>query len=48
MRSANVRDKLAVLGVVPMPMTAEEFGAHVRDEIASNAALVRAAGIRPE
>jgi tripartite-type tricarboxylate transporter receptor subunit TctC len=48
MQSANVRDKLAALGVVPMPMTPEQFGARIRDEIASNATLVRAAGIRPE
>lgn len=48
MQSANVRGKLATLGVVPMPMTPEQFGARVRDEIASNEALVRAAGIRPE
>jgi tripartite-type tricarboxylate transporter receptor subunit TctC len=29
-------------------MTPEQFDARVRDEIASNAMLVRAAGIRPE
>jgi tripartite-type tricarboxylate transporter receptor subunit TctC len=45
---ANVRDKLAVLGVVSLLMTPEQFDARVRDEIASNAALVRAAGIRTE
>jgi tripartite-type tricarboxylate transporter receptor subunit TctC len=43
-----VRDKLAALGVVAMPMTPEQFESHVRDEIVSNAALVRAAGIRQE
>ena len=48
MESANVRGKLAALGVVPMPMTSEQFGARVRDEIVSNETLVRAAGIRPE
>jgi len=48
MQSANVRDRLAALGVVPMSMTPEQFDARVRDEIASNAPLVRAAGIRPE
>jgi len=48
MQSANVRGKLAALGVVPMPMTPEQFGARVRDEIASNETLVRAAGIRQE
>jgi len=48
LQSASVRDKLANLGVVAMPMTPGEFDARVRDEIASNAPLVRAAGIRPE
>jgi tripartite-type tricarboxylate transporter receptor subunit TctC len=48
MHTPNVREKLALLGVVPMPMTPEQFDARVRDEIASNAMLVRAAGIRPE
>jgi hypothetical protein len=32
----------------PMPMTPEQFDARIRDEIAANAVLVRAAGIRPE
>jgi tripartite-type tricarboxylate transporter receptor subunit TctC len=48
MQTASVRDKLAILGVVPMPMTPEQFDARIRDEIAANAVLVRAAGIRPE
>jgi tripartite-type tricarboxylate transporter receptor subunit TctC len=48
LQSANVRSKLAALGVVAMPMTPQEFDARVRNEIASNATLVRAAGIRPE
>jgi tripartite-type tricarboxylate transporter receptor subunit TctC len=48
LQSMNVRDKLAVLGVVPMSMTPEEFDARIRDEVVSNAALVRAAGIRAE
>jgi tripartite-type tricarboxylate transporter receptor subunit TctC len=48
MHTPNVREKLALLGVVPMSMTPEQFDARVRDEIASNAMLVRAAGIRPE
>jgi len=48
MQSTNVRDRLAALGVVPMPMTSEQFDTRIREEIASNAALVKAAGIRPE
>jgi tripartite-type tricarboxylate transporter receptor subunit TctC len=46
--SANVRDKLAILGVVPLPMTPEQFDVRIRDEIAANAALVRAVGVRSE
>jgi len=29
-----------------MPMTPEQFDAYLRDEVAANAALVRAAGIK--
>jgi tripartite-type tricarboxylate transporter receptor subunit TctC len=47
MQSPNVREKFATLGVVAMPMTPEQFEARIRDEIISNATLVRAAGIRP-
>jgi hypothetical protein len=36
------------LGVVPLPMTPEQLDARIRDVIASNAALVRAAEIRLE
>lgn len=41
-----VRDKLAALGVEPMEMTAAEFDAFVRREIDTNAALVKAIGLR--
>ena len=47
-QSTNVRDRLAGLGVVPMLMTPEQFDARIRDEIASNALLVKTAGIKPE
>jgi tripartite-type tricarboxylate transporter receptor subunit TctC len=42
----KVQDKLAALGFDPMIMTPSEFGAYVEKEIAINAALVKAAGIR--
>ncbi len=42
----SVRDKLASLGGEPMAMTQPEFDRFLRDEIAMNAALVKAAGIR--
>jgi tripartite-type tricarboxylate transporter receptor subunit TctC len=48
LQTASVRDKLALLGVVAMPMTPEAFDARVREEIVSNGVLVRAAGLRPE
>jgi tripartite-type tricarboxylate transporter receptor subunit TctC len=42
----SVRDKLAALGGEPMTMTQSEFDAFFKDEIAMNAALVKAAGIK--
>ena len=40
-------DKLATLGCDPMPMTSAEFGVYVAKEIALNAALVKAIGLKP-
>jgi len=48
MQAASVQEKLAILGVTPMSMTPEQFDAHIKDEIASNGLLVKAAGIKPE
>jgi tripartite-type tricarboxylate transporter receptor subunit TctC len=42
----KVREKLTTLGVDPMPMTPDEFDEHVKKEIALNASLVQAAGIK--
>jgi tripartite-type tricarboxylate transporter receptor subunit TctC len=47
LQEPKVRDKLAALGFEPMPMTPAEFGAHVEKDIAVNATLVKAAGIKP-
>jgi tripartite-type tricarboxylate transporter receptor subunit TctC len=44
----KLREKLAALGLDPMVMTPGEFDAHVRKEIALNAALVKAAGLKPD
>ena len=44
----RTRARLSTLGVVPMQMTPDQFDARIRDEIATNAVLVRAAGIKPE
>ena len=46
LQAPKVRDKLATLGVEPMVMTPAEFDAHVEKEIAVNAALVKAIGIK--
>ena len=45
----QMRERLATtLGLDPMVMTPNEFDAHVLKEIAVNAALIKAAGIKPE
>ena len=46
LQEPNVRDKLKALGVDPMVMTAREFDARVEKQIASDAALVRSAGLK--
>jgi tripartite-type tricarboxylate transporter receptor subunit TctC len=48
LQTPKVRDKLAALGCEPMPMTPVEFDAHVEKEIALNAALIKAIGLKPE
>ncbi len=41
----EVRDRMAQLGAESMLMRPDQFDAHIRDEILTNAALVKAAGI---
>ena len=48
LRSGDVREKMARLGAEPMDYDPERFNAYLREEIAANAALVKAAGIRTE
>ena len=48
LHSPDVREKLARLGAEPMEYDPEQFNAYIREEIAANAALVKAAGIRAE
>ena len=48
LQTPKVRDKLAALGVDPMVMTPSEFDAYVEKEIAVNAALVKAVGIKSD
>ena len=45
LRLPEVRERLSRLGAEPMTMAPEEFDSHVRDELRSNAVLVKAAGI---
>jgi len=47
-QAPKVRDKLAALGVDPMPMSPQEFAAHVEREVALNAALAQRAGLKAE
>jgi tripartite-type tricarboxylate transporter receptor subunit TctC len=46
LQTPSVRDKFATLGGEAMAMTTAEFDAFIRDQIAINAALVKAAGIK--
>jgi len=48
LRSADVREKLLRLGAEPMEYSPEQFNAYLREEIAANAALVKAAGMKVE
>jgi len=48
LQSAKVNSKLLALGVDPMAMTTSEFDAYVRKEIALNAKLVKAIGLKAE
>ena len=48
LQAPAVRDKLAALGVDPMPMAPGEFDALIQNEIALNVALAKAAGIKAQ
>jgi tripartite-type tricarboxylate transporter receptor subunit TctC len=48
LQEPKVRDKLATLGVDPMVMTPQKFGAYVDEAIVSDAALVKAIGLKPQ
>jgi tripartite-type tricarboxylate transporter receptor subunit TctC len=43
----TVRDSMVTLGAEPMLMRPAEFNSHIRNEIVTNAVLVKAAGIAP-
>jgi tripartite-type tricarboxylate transporter receptor subunit TctC len=46
LQTPKIREKLAALGIDPMAMSSAEFAAHVQAEIAANAELVKAAGLK--
>src|SRR3989304_5220711 len=48
LQDPGVREKLAKLAVQPMPITPAQFNDYVRKELEQNAALVKAAGIKPK
>lgn len=48
LQAPKSRERLAALGLDAMVMTPGEFDAHVQKEVAVNAALVKAIGIKPE
>lgn len=48
LQAPKLRDRLAQMGLAPMPMSPSEFQAFVRDEVALNAALVKRIGIKAE
>jgi tripartite-type tricarboxylate transporter receptor subunit TctC len=46
LNSPEVKERFARLGAETQIFTPEQFDAYIREEVASNAALVRAAGIK--
>ena len=48
LKAPKVRERLAALGVDPMPMSADEFALHVRREVALNGQLAQDAGLKAE
>ena len=46
LQTAEVRERLAKLGTEPMPLSPEQFDKLIREELAANAVLVKAAGIQ--
>jgi tripartite-type tricarboxylate transporter receptor subunit TctC len=47
-QSPEVKERLASLGAEPMTMSPEQFDAMIKEELASNAVIMKAAGIKPE
>jgi len=47
LREPATQEKLARAGIAPLPLTPAEFNARIRDEIAINRVVAKAAGIKP-
>lgn len=48
LQTPEVRERLAKLGADPLPMSPEQFDELIREEMASNAEIIKAAGIKAE
>jgi len=48
LRSPDIREKLAGLGMEAVGGTPEQYSAHIREELARYARIVKAAGIKPD
>jgi tripartite-type tricarboxylate transporter receptor subunit TctC len=48
LQAPDVRERLTALGADAMPMSPEQFDALIKDELASNAEIIKAAGIKQE
>ena len=48
LKTADVRERLAKLGAEPFTMSPEQFDAYIKEELAQNAELIKAAGIKAE
>ena len=46
LQSSEVKERFAVLGAETLPMKPEDFDAYVKSEVALNAGIVKAAGIK--
>ena len=47
LNTPGLRERLATLDLEPMPMTPDQFDAFVKDDIGTQAALAKAAGLKP-
>jgi tripartite-type tricarboxylate transporter receptor subunit TctC len=48
LQAPDVRERLASLGADPMPLSPEQFDAMIKEELAANTLIIKAAGIKAE